>query len=432
MSQCVSCIYYHSLSLTNDDFHLQAKYLVREEKEGCGDCPLHGRVALRRASISSSGNGKTSTSSSSGNTKSSSSASSLPRSSLANRQYSSSNGHGSISSTYDTGQSRPSTPFLGPTRPSNFSTDGRASPSPPQLNGSHPPSLYARFSSPSIHVPAPNTPSVRRKSSSKERPAPPPPTSNGNYREPHLTATSSLRRKHSAPQPPTFPLEAPELIRRNSIGGNPTRHRPPLPSEWSQDVAGSAGRRQQELVRGGGDRRSLRSSHQVAPPSHLNPTFSSLSRTHTVIPLLPSSLPSYFLPSSSPPPLQEEIREEGVVKAENLDLGASLPSRASPSPSLQSILKPPGKRRPSQNHRVGFLDSLGKEIEQGRQFWPELWIIIDKYWQYSLFVFGDCFLGFVPQLWPLVFRERKWILAPPKVGALPMPIKLFGEQIDVN
>ena len=379
---------YRKLSLTNDVFHLQAKYLVREEKEGCGDCPLHGRVALRRASISSSSgngktsissssNGKTSISSSSGNTKSSSSASSLPRSSVGNRQSSTSNGHGLISSTYDTGQSRPSTPFLGPTRPSNFSANGRASPSPPQPNGSHPPSLYARFSSPSIHVPAPNTPSVRRKSSSKERPAPPPPTSNGNYREPltsngnhrePLTTSSSLRRKHSAPQPPTFPLEAPELIRRNSIGGNPTRHRPPLPSEWSQDVVGSAGRRQQEFVRGGGDRRSLRSSHQVAPPSHLNPTFSSLSRTHTVIPLLPSSLPSYFLPSSSPPPFHEEIPEEGDVKPENLDLGASLPSRASPSPSLHSILKPPGKRRPSQNHRVGFLDSLGKDIEQGRQF----------------------------------------------------------------
>ena len=214
-------------------------------------------------------------------------------------------------------------------------------------------------------VPAPNTPSVRRKSSSKERPAPPPPTTNGNYREPHLTASSSLRRKHSAPQPPTFPLEAPELIRRNSIGGNSTRHRPPLPTEWSQDVVGSAAgqrRQQQEFVRGGGERRSLRNSHQP-PSSHLNPTFSSLSRTHTVIPLLPSSLPSYFLPSSSsPPPCHEEIPEEEVVKPENLDLPTS------PSPSLQSILKSPGKRRPSQNHRVGFLDSLGKELEQGRQF----------------------------------------------------------------
>ena len=182
--------------------------------------------------------------------------------------------------------------------------------------------------------------------------------------------TPSLRRKHSAPQPPTSPLQAPELIRRNSIGGNPTRHRPPLPAEWSQDVAGSGRRhqQQQEFSRGGGDRRSLRSSHHVAPPSHLNPTFSSLSRTHTVIPLLPTSLPSYFLPPSSPPPCHEEkIPEEGV-KPENRDLEVSLPLRASPSPSLQSILKPPGKRRPSQNHRVGFLDSLGKEIEQGRQF----------------------------------------------------------------
>ena len=355
------------LSLTTDGFHLQAKYLVREEKEGCGDCPLHGRVALRRASTSS-GNGKTSTSSSLGNTRPSSSVSSLPRSFVATRQ--SSNGHnGLISSTYDTGQQqgRPSTPFLGSTtRPPNISVNGRASPSPPpSSSSSHPPSLYSRFSSPAVHiVPAPNTPSVRRKSS-KEKPAPPPPMTNGKYRE----QAGSLRRKHSAPQPPTFPLEAPELIRRNSIGGNPTRQRPPLPSEWSQDVAGSAGRRQhqEEFVRNGGDRRSLRSSHHVAPPSHLNPTFSSLSRTHTVIPLLPSSLPSYFLPASSPPPhCQEEIPEDRGVKPENLDEGtASLPS---PSPSLQSILKPAGKRRPSQNHRVGFLDSLGKEIEQSRQF----------------------------------------------------------------
>ena len=236
----------HLLSLTNDGFHFQAKYLVREEKEGCGDCPLHGRVALRRASISSN-NGKTSTSSSSySNSKPSYSVSSLPRSSVANRQFSNSNGHhhGQISSTYDTGQQgRPSTPFLGSARPSTFSANGRASPSPPppSSSSSNPPSLYARFSSPSIHVPAHNTPSVRRKSSSKERPAPPPPTTNGGY-----PLTPSLRRKHSAPQPPTSPLQAPELIRRNSIGGNPTRHRPPLPAEWSQDVAGSGRRHQQQ------------------------------------------------------------------------------------------------------------------------------------------------------------------------------------------
>ena len=330
---------------------MQAKYLVREEKEGCGDCPLHGRTALRKASLSSS-----KPSFYSNNNNKLSSGSSLPRSSGANRQSSTSNGHaGLISSTYGTGQ----------TRPSSHLVNGRASPSPPPPNP-NPPSLYARFSSPSLHVPAAATPSVRRRSSNKERPAPPPPTANGTHsREPLMT--SSLRRKHSAPQPPTFPLEAPDLIRRNSIGGNPSRQRPPLPSEWSQDVTGSG---RQDFVRGGGDRRSLRSSHH-APPSHLNPTFSSLSRTHTVIPLLPSSLPSYFRPPSSPPHCHEEIPEEtGFVEEqpENPNQAANLPSRASPSPSLQSILKPPGKRRPSQNHRVGFLDSLGKEIEQGRQF----------------------------------------------------------------
>ena len=259
------------------------------------------------------------------------------------------------------GFGRPSSPFLGSSRPSNLLVNGVASTSP----SSPTPSLYTRFSSPTVHmVPAPATPSVRRKSS-KEKPAPPPPTSRAP--PPTLRETQSLRRKHSAPQPPTSPLEAPELIRRNSIGGNPTRHRPPLPAEWSQENDGS-NPQQQDFVRGGGDRRSLRGKHG-SPPSHLNPTFSSLSRTHTVIPLLPQSLPSYFRPATLAPSAHEEVDVETDCW-EDVNDGRPEPtiSRASPSPSLQSILKSPGKRRPSQNHRVGFLDSLGKEIQQSRQF----------------------------------------------------------------
>merc|ERR1719204_1589975 len=100
----------------------KAKYLVREEKEGCGNCPLHGRTALRKSSIS---NGKSSTSSTLANGNSTSSGNGKHSSSVS-RQTTNSNGHTSMMS----GFGRPSSLFLGSSRPSNLLVNGVASSSP--------------------------------------------------------------------------------------------------------------------------------------------------------------------------------------------------------------------------------------------------------------------------------------------------------------
>ena len=113
----------------------------------------------------------------------------------------------------------------------------------------------------------------------------------------------------------------------------------------------------------------------------LAPTLSSLARTHTVTPLLPSALPDYFRPSSLPstpspsPPAGSSDTDppsspgEDPPEAPTSPLPSSPPSLTSSSPpSLQSILKTPGKRRPSQQHRVGWLDALVWDSQQGRQF----------------------------------------------------------------
>ena len=168
------------------------------------------------------------------------------------------------------------------------------------------------------------------------------------------------------------PLRAPELLKAPGIPintGSPREasigHRPrhSLPSQGP-------------LYRGPG-RRSLRREAPSLPPTHQANTFSSLSRTHTVLPILPSSLPDYFRPvTPSLASAEEEERATTTYSSQEAlgglslqRMGRGLPNQervSSPSPSLQSILKPADKRRPSQQHRVGFLDSLGGEAKAGQ------------------------------------------------------------------
>ena len=166
------------------------------------------------------------------------------------------------------------------------------------------------------------------------------------------------------------PLKAPELLKAPGI---PINAGPPREAPIGQRPRHSLPSR--DPLSRGPRRRSLRGEAPSLPPTHQANTFSSLSRTHTVLPLLPSSLPDYFRPATpSLASLEEEERTTTSPSQDSLGglslqrMGRGLDSQervSSPSPSLQSILKPADKRRPSQQHRVGFLDSLGGEAKAG-------------------------------------------------------------------
>ena len=178
---------------------------------------------------------------------------------------------------------------------------------------------------------------------------------------------SSLALKEAAPRA--------SLTRRDSLPGTPSLGRREGLGTGARKVAGTAGKAGTE-GRKPSSCSPLRAPELPKAPGI--PITTGLPREASIgLPILPSSLPDYFRPVTPSLAITEEEERASTTSSSQEALGGLSLRRmgrgllnqervSSPSPSLQSILKPADKRRPSQQHRVGFLDSLGGEAKAGQ------------------------------------------------------------------